>query len=278
MRGLRAEWTRPVGMAPTAHGLHVANCSNVLVEQSIARGASGAGIEVASARNAIVRANTAERNGIGLAIANGVSVDVIQNVARGNATGIAVVNVPGLPHSDGHSVRVFDNVIADNAPGASANSIAAGAGVFVMAARNVHVFNNEIGASGTANVIIAGYGGNSEDRAYIPLPRDVMIRNNRFGASGGAPSGDFAALAQSEGGALADVIWDGADTYYAASGPRTSLPRIVMRDNRAASGGIGSFLSLGLNVAGSPLSEAAPNRAYPPLLDLAEPERVRIEN
>jgi hypothetical protein len=38
------------------------------------------------------------------------------------------------------------------------------------------------------------------------------------------------------------------------------------------------FLSLGLNVAGSPFTEAAPSMDFPPLLPLEEPERVEIDD
>ena len=77
---------------------------------------------------------------------------------------------------------------------------------------------------------------------------------------------------------MPDVLWDGATVYSRAGTPRTELVRIVVRDNTSARAGPGSFLSLGLQVAGSPISEAAPDPTFPPLLEIAEPERVRIEN
>jgi hypothetical protein len=54
--------------------------------------------------------------------------------------------------------------------------------------------------------------------------------------------------------------------------------RIVVRDNRSTRTGQASFLSLGLPVAGSPLSEAAPDPTFPPLLELREPEEVEIHD
>jgi len=153
--------------------------------------------------------------------------------------------------------------------------VPAGAGVFIMGGRDLHVFENEIGESSSANVIITAFRGPISNAAYNPLPRDVMIRDNIFGRSGFAPAGDLAALAQG-GVRMADVIWDGADTFIAGGVPRTQPARIVVRDNRSGREP-GTFLSLGIPVAGSDFSEAAPSNAFPPLLDIPEPERVRIE-
>ena len=80
------------------------------------------------------------------------------------------------------------------------------------------------------------------------------------------------------GVALPDVLWDGAVMFSTGGAPRMESVRIVVRDNRSARGGHGSFLSLGVPVAGAPLSEAAPDPTFPPLLDLEEPDEVRIRN
>ncbi|MFT3726195.1 MAG: parallel beta-helix domain-containing protein, partial [Terricaulis sp.] len=58
--GMRAEWTAGANTHNGAYGLYPVNCSNVLIENSIARGASDAGIYVGQSRNIIVRNSTAE--------------------------------------------------------------------------------------------------------------------------------------------------------------------------------------------------------------------------
>ena len=52
----------------------------------------------------------------------------------------------------------------------------------------------------------------------------------------------------------------------------------VVRDNRSSRGGAGTFLSLGVPVAGAPLTEAQPDPTFPPLLPLTEPDEVRIRH
>jgi hypothetical protein len=74
------------------------------------------------------------------------------------------------------------------------------------------------------------------------------------------------------------VIWDGATVYSSGGTARSENVRIVMKDNRSTRTGQGTFLSLGLPVAGSPFSEAAPDPTFPPLVNLAEPERVEIRD
>ncbi len=109
-------------------------------------------------------------------------------------------DLPGLPQQGGHSVRVFENtIVANNTPnfapaGNIVASVPTGTGVLIMANRDVHVFDNEIGDNGTANVIVTAYRAEFQDANYNPLPRNIMIRDNRFGPTGFAPAGEIAAL------------------------------------------------------------------------------------
>jgi parallel beta-helix repeat protein len=282
-REVRAEWTRGPNPENGAYGLYPVNCTNVLIENSIARGASDAGIYVGQSRNIIVRDNVAERNVAGIEIENSFNADVFGNTARHNTGGILVFDLPGLPQKGGHSVRVYENVVVDNntpnfAPaGNIVASVPTGTGVLIMANRNVHVFDNEIGDNGTINVLVTSYRNEFDDREYNPLARDIVIRDNRFGNTGFAPAGELAALAQA-GVAMPDIMWDGANVFSVGGVPRTETIRLVVRDNRSSRSGQASFLSLGMPVAGSPLSEAAPSPTLPPALAVEEPERVRIRD
>ncbi|MBS0384034.1 MAG: right-handed parallel beta-helix repeat-containing protein, partial [Proteobacteria bacterium] len=200
--GVRVEWTHGPDSHNGAYGLYPVNCSDVLVEQSIVRGASDAGIYVGQSRNIIVRDNIAENNVAGIEIENCFNADVFNNVARHNTGGVLVFDLPDLQQHGGHAVRVFHNRIEDNntpnfaAAGAIVGGVPAGTGVIVMANRDVVVFDNDIGGNGTANIIVTSYWTTFADPNYNPLPRNVMIRNNRFGNTGFAPTGDIAALAR----------------------------------------------------------------------------------
>jgi len=283
IREVRVEWTGGPSPNNGAYGLYPVNCDNVLIERSIARGASDAGIYVGQSRNIIVRDNTAEYNVAGIEIENSFSADVFGNTATHNTGGILVFDLPGLPQKGGHNVRVFENrIVANDTPNfAPAGNIVAGVptgtGVLIMANRNVHVFDNDIADNGTVNVLVTSYRNEFEDREYNPIPRDIVIRDNRFGNTGFAPAGDLAALAQM-GVPIPDVIWDGATLFSVGGAPRTESVRLVVRDNTSTRTGQSTFLSLGLPVAGSPLSEAAPDPTPPPLLEVAEPEEVRIRD
>ncbi|QGZ94549.1 parallel beta-helix domain-containing protein [Terricaulis silvestris] len=282
-RRVRAEWTNGPDSNNGAYGLYPVNCSDVLIVDSIARGASDAGIYVGQSRNIIVRNNLAEFNVAGIEIENSYNADVFGNTARFNTGGVLVFDLPDLPQMGGHSVRVFENTISGNntanfAPaGNIVASVPAGTGVLIMANRDVHVFDNEIGENGTANVIVTSYRAEFQDARYNPLPRNIMIRDNRFGNAGFSPTGDIAALAQA-GVPMPDVLWDGATLYSVGGTPRNEQVRIVVQDNRSTRTGTASFLSLGLTVAGSPYTEAAPDPTFPPLMALAEPERVEIDD
>ena len=281
--GVRTEWTGGPNPNNGAYGLYPVNCRDVLIRDSIARGASDAGIYVGQSRNIIVRDNLAELNVAGIEIENSFNADVFGNTATRNTGGILVFDLPGLPQQGGRDIRVFDNTITGNntpnfAPaGNIVASVPAGTGVLIMANRNVHVFDNEIGDNGTVNVLITAYRNEFDDPNYNPLARDIVIRDNRFGNTGFAPAGDLAALTQM-GVPLPDVLWDGATLYSSGGTPRSETVRIVLQDNRSTRTRTASFLSLGLAAAGTPLTEAAPDPTPPPLLNVAEPNEVRIRD
>ncbi len=283
IREVRVEWTRGPNPENGAYGLYPVNCSNVLIERSIARGASDAGIYVGQSRNIIVRNNHASQNVAGIEIENSFNADVYGNTATHNTGGILVFDLPGLPQKGGHSVRVFENTITDNdtpnfAPaGNIVANVPTGTGILIMANRNVHVFDNEIGGNGTVNVLVTAYRESFDDREYNPLARDIVIRDNRFGNTGFAPAGDLAALARA-GVTLPDILWDGANMYSVGGTPRAETIRLVVIDNSSTRSGRATFLSLGMPVAGSPLSEADPSPTPPPRLEVAEPDEVRIRD
>jgi hypothetical protein len=51
------------------------------------------------------------------------------------------------------------------------------------------------------------------DERYNPLPRDVVLRDNTYGAGGNDPQGDLAPLAAALGGQLPAIVWDGVDRW-----------------------------------------------------------------
>jgi parallel beta-helix repeat protein len=279
--GVRAEWTRGLSSRNGRFGIYAGNCSDVLIEQSIARGASDTGIFVGQSRNIILRDNTAEGNVAGLAIENSYNTDIFNNTARRNTAGILVLDLPDQQQRAGHSARVFHNrVEGNNAPNfAAANTLAstlpAGVGVLIMGSRDVAVFDDDIGEHAAVNVVVTAYRNEFQDPDYNPLPRNIIIRNNRFGNVGFQPAGEMASVVRA-GAAMPDVLWDGATTYSAGGVPHTENVRLVMRDNRSSRGGIGTFLSLGVSAAGAPFSEGEPSSAFPPLQRLDEPDAVHL--
>lgn len=280
-RDLRVEWTRGPNPENGGYGVYPVGSRDVLVDRVTVRGASDAGIYVGQSQNIVVRRSLAEFNVAGIEIENSVNADVHDNIARRNTGGILVFDLPGVPQTGGNSTRVFRNQIIQNdtpnfAPaGNIVASVPTGSGVIVMANRNVHIFENTISENGTANVIVTAYRQEITDQTYNPLPRDVVIRNNQFGRGGFAPNGEFAAL-RSGGVPFGDIVWDGATIFVAGGLPREEPVRISVQDNRSTTNQPVNFLSLGLSVASSPLSEAQPDATMPSKLVIAEPAPVRL--
>ncbi|MDX2235696.1 MAG: parallel beta-helix domain-containing protein [Hyphomonadaceae bacterium] len=278
---LEVRWSGPPKATNGAYGVYPVSSQDVLIDRVTVRGASDAGIYVGQSRNIIVRRSVAQFNVAGIEIENSFNADVYDNEVTRNTGGVLVFDLPGLPQQGGHSIRVFKNVIERNdtpnfaPPGNIVASVPTGTGVLIMANRNVHVFENAIGENGTANVIISAYRNEIGDPNYNALPRDIVIRDNDFGPTGFAPAGDLAALKQA-GVPLPDVLWDGVTTYVAGGSPRNEPVRISMDANRSKRPTPVSFLSLGLPVATSEVTEATPDASMPGVLVIPEPPPVRL--
>ena len=223
IRNVRTEWTGGPSTENGSYGIYPVQTRNLLVEGSVAIGASDAGIYVGQSENIVVRNNRAEYNVAGIEIENSTYADVYDNVAVNNTGGILVFNMPDLP-TPGHSTRVYNNEISNNntanfAPeGTAVSSVPAGSGVVINSNDKVEVFDNKIADNKTANIVISsyfstGYYGRETAEAYDAYPETIYIYGNEFSGGGEAPDIDYVEAARvalfGEDGSLPDVLWDG---------------------------------------------------------------------
>jgi parallel beta-helix repeat protein len=260
---VRVEWTGGPKETNGAYGVYPVSSTDVLIDRVTVRGASDAGIYVGQSKNIDVRNSTAEFNVAGIEIENSFNADVFHNSARHNAGGILVFDLPNLPQMGGHAIRVFENGVTDNdtpnfAPkGNIVASVPTGTGVMVMANADVHVFGNKLENNGNTNVMLIGYKRAFTDTHYNPLLRGVVVRDNKHGRAGFAPSFPGGKeLAAALGGTLPPVFWDGTGTG------------VMVRDPVPA-------LSLNLATPQTPVDQAKPTSATFPAGALpAEPKPV----
>ena len=237
IRGVRVEWTGGPKTSNGGYGLYPVLCKNVLVEDSVAIGASDAGIYVGQSRDVIVRNNRAERNVAGIEIENTISADVYGNTATENTGGILVFNMPALTQQ-GDAIRVYKNTVYKNntdnfgAKGTPVASVPAGSGVVINSNDNIEVFDNDIADHRTANVIISSlYSTGYKDRAasseFDPYPERIHIHDNRMSGGGDSPDRvDFKALKLAVyglGGRFPDVLFDGYVNPQRKEGPQICL-------------------------------------------------------
>ena len=254
---LRVEWTGGPNATNGAYGLYPVSSKNVLIDRSVVKGASDAGIYVGQSQNIIVRNSRAEMNVAGIEIENSYDADVKDNIATNNAGGILVFDLPDLPQQGGRNVRLINNkVLANNhvnfaAPGNIVAGVPSGTGIMVMANDNVEVTRNEVTGNNGNAVMIVAYTQAFTDKAYNPLPRNVRVVNNRFSGNGTAPAFKGGKeIAAAVGGTVPPVMWDGITRYNIPGG-----------GEQAATGGIASDapgITLNLGVQGTPASAAQP--------------------
>ena len=238
IRGVRVEWTGGPKTTNGAYGIYPVQTTNVLIEDSVAIGASDAGIYVGQSKNVVVRRNRAERNVAGIEIENTIGADVYENIATQNTGGILVFNMPNLPQP-GHTTRVYNNKVFENntdnfaAKGAAVASVPAGSGVVINSNDKVEIFDNDIADNQTANVIVSSYfsTGYMTDKgvakSFDQSPEEIAIHGKRFKGGGDKPDGfDLKALKVAMfglNGRLPDVLWDGYVNAQRAGGAQVCI-------------------------------------------------------
>ena len=240
IRGVRVEWTNGADTGNGAYGLYPVKTRNVLIEDSVAIGASDAGIYVGQSKDVIVRNNRAEFNVAGIEVENTVNADVYGNAATNNTGGILVFNMPALEQAGGN-VRVFKNVVVGNnttnfgAKGTPVASVPAGSGIVINSNDDVEIFDNDIRDNKTANIIISsvystGYKDDSRSASFDPYPERIAVYGNRLSGGGDAPDGfDLKALKMALfglNGRLPDVLWDGYFNAELAEGAQICLSEV----------------------------------------------------
>lgn len=218
-RGVRTEWTGGPSPDNGAYGIYPVQCSNVLIEDCIAIGASDAGIYVGQSYDVIVRGCRVEQNVAGIEIENTHRADVYDNVATNNTGGLLVFDLPGLPVTNGSKVRVFKNKIFQNntpnfaPPGNIVATVPAGTGLMIMAMDDVEVFENEISDNQSTGISIVSFlitGRPPKDPDYDPYPEGIWIHHNVFSGGGDKPSGQLMeSLAAVLGTPFPQIFYDG---------------------------------------------------------------------
>ena len=249
IRRFRAEWTNGPANANGAYGIYPVQTHNVLIEDSVVKGASDAGIYVGQSNTIVVRRNRAELNVAGIEIENSSDADVYENVTEHNTGGILVFNMPNLP-VPGHTTRVFRNKVASNntgnfaTKGSAVSYVPAGSGVVINSNRLVEVFDNDISDNSTDNLSVSSYystgfmNKKGVSEAYDPYPEAIYIHGNHFTGGGDSPDGlDFKALKLTMfglSGRFPDVIWDGYVNPDHVVGGKLEPARAICVDNGAA--------------------------------------------
>lgn len=216
---VRVEWTG--GPKPTngAYGLYPVMCKNVMIENSIVKGASDAGIYVGQSENIIVRRNQVEQNVAGIEIENSVNADVYENIATDNTGGILVFSLPDLPKKDGRVCRVFKNHVIKNnhdnfaPPGNIVANVPPGTGMMIMANDEVEVFDNKIESNDSTGVLICSYKINGieiKDQQYDPYCEAISVHDNQFIENGANPRGQLGKdLTKILSTPFPDIMFDG---------------------------------------------------------------------
>lgn len=213
------------------YGVYPVRSSFVKIQKVEVIGARDAGIYVGQSKGIVVEDCVAHGNVTGIEIENSVDARVERNHVYNNAGGILVFALPGNPSKEAKRTRVaLNRVIGNNHenfadPGSIVSKVPSGGGVFILAADDTEVTENEIRDNHSFGVAVLGLeslfpgGGPFDVGAFSDRTR---VHANKFSGNGAQP--DQAILAAGLKGA--DLLWDvtGPTNVWNEPGATTAVP------------------------------------------------------
>jgi parallel beta-helix repeat protein len=249
-RRIKAEWTGKLSPKNGSYALYPVLCEKVLIEESIARGASDAGIYVGQSKEIIVRNCKAYENVAGIEIENSLDAEVYNNEAYNNTGGILVFDLPDLKLKKGGRCKVYNNYVHDNntknfAPkGNIVGKVPLGTGMLLLAATDVEIYNNRIVNNRSVPTGIISYYMTENpinDSSYYPYPTGITIRDNEYSkerkrATGKGRLGKLYRFKLKFGKDVPDIVYDGIldEKLLAADKKYPPARRICLRNNKGA--------------------------------------------
>lgn len=194
------------------YGLYPVQSTDVLIENTEVIGSNDAGIYAGQCVDVVVRDNIVHGNVLGIEIENSVGSEVYDNYAYNNTVGIFIDLLPQLKSQVSLNTKVYDNLLEANnhenfaKPDTAAALMPPGAGIGILAADLVEVYNNTIRDHKTAGVGIfhMTVGFEEAEIDVGPTPEDVWIHDNIYENNGYDPD----AFVSDMGIPGADVLWD----------------------------------------------------------------------
>ena len=239
IKNCKVEWTNGPDKDNGSYAFYPVQCTQVLIDQCIARGASDAGIYVGQSKHIVVKNCTAYQNVAGIEIENSLYADVFDNEAYNNTGGILIFDLPDLIQKEGGFIRVFRNHIHDNnhpnfAPkGNIVAKVPLGTGTMILATRHVEIFDNRIVNNITTGTAIVSYyitENPIHDKSYRPFPADIYIHDNYYErpnvrATGKGRMGKLFRFKLRFGKKVPHIIYDGIED------PSVKDRKICMKNN-----------------------------------------------
>jgi len=198
------------------YGLFAVNSSQVVIEDSVAIGASDTGIYVGQSQDVTVSGNEATENVSGFEIENSSRVVLEDNDSHGNTAGVLVFVLPGLEQKRGldnlvRRNRIIGNNLANFAsPEDIVSSVPAGTGILIMAADGTEVTRNEVRDNRTVGIAVISLKELFPDRELFDVGTETegsWIHDNQVEGNGADPDP-----------ALTEAGLPGVDLLWGASG------------------------------------------------------------
>ncbi len=219
------------------YGLFAVKSSQVVIEGSVAIGASDTGIYIGQSQDVTVSNNEATENVSGFEIENSSQVVLQDNYAHGNTAGVLVFVLPDLDQKRGLDNLIRGNrILGNNRPNFASeedivSQVPPGIGILIMAADRTEVTDNEIRDNRSAGIALISLKELFPDRQRFDVGTETegsWIHDNRVEGNGADPAP-----------ALTEAGLPGVDLLWGASGwdnawlerQGTRFPRVLPGEN-----------------------------------------------
>ena len=198
------------------YGLFAVKSSKVVIENSIAIGASDTGIYIGQSQDVTVSNNEATENVSGFEIENSSQVVLQDNYAHGNTAGVLVFVLPDLDQKLGLDNLVRGNrIVGNNLPNFASEAdivsrVPPGIGILIMAADRTEVTDNEIRDNRSVGIAVISLKELFSDRLLFDVGTETegsWIHDNQVEGNGADPDT-----------ALTEAGLPGVDLLWGASG------------------------------------------------------------
>ncbi len=231
IRRVRTSWSDGPDEGNGPGGISAMRCTGLHIDSCEVFFATEAGIRISQSDSIAIRNSLASGNVVGIALENCRYSAIYDNRCEGNTAGILLAELPGSDTGRVSHCVIYHNTIRDNnlanfCPSGNIHaSLPPGTGIYLIAAKQAAIYDNDISEHKTVGTAITSYAFAEipwTDTLYYPFAYQIDIRDNRYRRKKSLPdlSSSFGQMVNILfAGKPQDILYDGIIDTLRPAGP-----------------------------------------------------------